>query len=110
MSDIEDQMVGTPLESLKILRDTLTQFKTTPGFKVLVKLVRDQEANLLRMFMSDEIVDMVQLRADFRAWQKVLSVIDEPIQQYDIWLEGTLEKMKQQENVLYQNQGGNNVY
>jgi hypothetical protein len=107
---LEDDMKGTPIEEFGLLRNRLAQFKTTVGYSDLVKLLREQQGQLLKMFMSDKGVDLIQLRADFRAWQKVISVIDEPIEQYDIWLAQTLEQenLKQQQ-MMQQQQGRNYV-
>jgi len=100
MSDIEDAIRGTPAEELKKDADTLRRFKTLDGYKVLVKYVREQEASLLRLFMSDTVTDEKQLRADCRAWHGVLQGLDGKIENYDIWLEQTIKMQKHQEQLL----------
>lgn len=100
MSDIEEEIKGTPIEELKKERDILHNFKTLEGYQVMVKHARGQEAHLLRMFMSDAVVDEKQLRADCRAWHNLVQSIDEKIDNYDNWLEQTLKMQKHQEQQL----------
>lgn len=106
MNDIENAIKGTPIEELKKDADVLRQFKTLDGYKVLVKYIRGQEAHLLRMFMSDSVIDEKQLRADFKAWHSVLQSIDGKIESYDIWLEQTLNEQNRQEESLKGNNYG----
>ena len=97
---IENDIKGTPLEELKKKSDALRQFKDTEGYKVLLELIRGQEAYLLRMFMSDSDVDEKQLRADCRAWHGVTTIIDNKIEEYDEWLRKTIQMQRQQEEQM----------
>jgi len=87
-------------EQFKEDAESLRQFKSIEGYKVLVKLVRGYEANLLRKFMSSAELDEKQLRADCRAWHTVVEMIDETIDSYDNWLEGVLTEQKHQQQQL----------
>ena len=97
--EFDNQMKGSPMEEVQAKAERLRQFQGSVGYKDLVEATRDQEANLMRMFLSDDPdVDLQQLRADFRAWHKLVQLVDEPIQQYDFWLEQTLKQMRVQED------------
>jgi len=98
--EIQEQMKGTPAEEFEALANRLRQLKTTVGYSDLVKLVKDREANLLRAFLSTNDEDLVQLRADFRAWHNVIQIIDEPIVQYDVWLDQTLKQIQKQDEMI----------
>ena len=91
---IEEEIKGTPMEAMMLRAERLRHFKTTEGYKELIKIVKEQEAALMSAFLNDGEVDINELRAEFRAWHSIVQVIDEPITSYDNWL---IETMKQKD-------------
>lgn len=78
--------------------DALRKFKETPGYKALADHVQSEQAALLQAFLSnDDKLDLIQLRADFRAWDAVFNSISYKIQSYDIQLEQQKQLIKQQQ-------------
>lgn len=75
--------------------DALRRFKTTEGYKVLVELVRNEQIQRLNTWMNGQLTtheDHLKTQAEMQAWTGVLSLMDDEISRYDIWLEQTLEK------------------
>jgi len=78
--------------------DALRRFKQTPGYKALADHVKSEQAVLLQAFLSDDdSIDLIQLRADFRAWETVFNSIGFKIESYDVWIEQCKAIVKQQQ-------------
>jgi len=73
------------------------QYKTTEGYKLLLKLARGHQANLFRELLSDGEIDEVQVRANLKAWHSLLEVIDQTIVSYDDYLANIQRIQKEQE-------------
>jgi len=95
--NLDEQINGTPAEKRRIQVEQLRQFKDSEGYKFLSEFVQDKQAELVRVLIDgDDDIDLVQLRADFKAWYKLLGAVDVEIDSYDIWLQQTLNRMNGQ--------------
>jgi len=92
--ELKKQMKGTPIEELGEKADRLRNLKKHPAHKDLVEYANDQMGKLLFAFILEDDANLVELRAQFRSWYNLLGSIDEPIQQYDIWLSQTLDNLE----------------
>lgn len=94
MSDIDKIADG-----LKVL----SEYKDSPGHKAMVEIAYQNMSSCMSAFMYDDDVDLLQLRADFRAWMDIVTAVDKRMGNYEMQIKMVLEQTERQ---LQANQGG----
>ena len=84
---------------------TLEEYRNTAGHKALVDIAHQQMGVYMNRFMYEQDADLVQLRADFRAWMDIVAAVDKRIGDYSAYIAQIMEQNNRQ---AQQAQGGAN--
>ncbi len=96
-------MIDPDVEAKQV--DMLRQFKTTDGYKHIAQYARNEFIQCFRDFLfgkHDTLEKLFDLRSKAKSWYDVIESIDGRIEQFDQWLEGTVDQMKQQREQMTQ--------
>ena len=81
----------------------LVEYKDSPGHKAMVEVAYQNMSRCMAAFMYDNDVDLIQLRADFKAWMEIVTAVDKRMSNYKMQIKMVLEQTERQ---LQANQGG----
>lgn len=85
--------------------EMLRQFRDTDGYKHIAQYARNEFIQCFREFMfggKNELSEFLDLRSKAKSWYSVIESIDGRIEQFDVWLEGTVDLMKKQQEQMTQ--------
>jgi len=74
----------------------LQEYKGSKGHKAMVEIAHQKMSYYMAEFMDGKDVDLVQNRANFKAWKELVNCVDERIFEYEGYIGRVLEEQNRQ--------------